>query len=441
MKCSCTRLAHIPKIKKVNQGYSLAPRAGVDFEMESPDQIIPGAHPLPLRTNVQRSLMWPLVSPYMPSPRRIHPYFQKAIPELPNYDCSVPIVYPRNTLKVPIVVPVFSLEGEVTHTMELDPYIFGQYPKTEVMHWAWDYWDKRCQNFSCQWDYDLRELYRSRKKEWPSSGTGLKRAGPRKGHRYVWGASVKAQKPWNRWMPQQVPEKWREANCMAITTKLLQGKLQIVERLTLPEPTNAEFRKLCKRMKWDVRHTGGGVLFIDGGSRITPSKEFDRAFFYGSFVDGRLKVVRPVINCDPPVNWNLYRQKLSYHGPKGPKNPVPLNRFNVFDCLDHDRLVITEGAVLQMENELLLDKYNSLPPHIRAQLENENFFGRNKHYTIEDEVAIRTEEVEKSAYTGFYDNPYAPWADENKAWYEVNETEAKIQRFTDEGEGGWQQID
>ena len=441
MKSSRHHYAFIQKIPRTNQGFSLAPRADTDFDLESPDQIVPGAHPLPLRSSVQRSLMWPAISPYMPCPQRVHPYFQKPIMELPHFGCSVPIVYPYRTMKVPIIAPVFDLEGNVTHTLELDPYIFGRFPQPETMHWAWDYWDKRCQNFSCQWDWDLRELYRSRKKEWPSSGTGMKRAGPRKGPRYVWGASVKAQKPWNRYMPVQIPERWRTANCMVITTKLLQGKLQIVKNLTLKDPTEKEFRSLCRKMKWDIRHTGGGVLFIDGGSRITPTREFDRSFFYGSFTDGRLKVVRPIIDCEAPVNWNLYRQKLGYSGPKGPKNPIALNRFNVYDCLEHDRLVITEGAVLQMESELLLEKYKILPPHIRAQLDSEHFFKKTDCVTIEDEVASRTEETEKNMYMNYYDNPYDPWADESSAWYEVNEIEGKVQRFTNDGQAGWRQLE
>ena len=441
MRTTLRKLAFIQRIRKVNQGVSLAPRADVDFDLETPDQIIPGAHPLPLRGSVQKSLMWPAISPYMPSPRRVHPYFQREVQEWPHFQCSVPIVYPQQTIKAPIIAPVFNLEGEVTHTMELDPYIFGRYPNPEIMHWAWDYWDKRCQNFSCQWDWDLRELYRSRKKEWPASGSGIKRAGPRKGPRYTWGASVKAQKPWNRYMPVQVPDRWRTANCMVMTTKMLQGKIQIVKNLTLKEPTSNEFRNLCKRMKWDTRHTGGGVLFIDGGTRISPTKEFDRSFFYGSFTDGRLKVVRPIIDCAAPIDWNLYRQKLGYSGPKGPKNPIALNRFNVYDCLEHDRLVITEGAILQMEKEMLVEKYKKLPPHIRAQLDGENFFAKSGNITIEEEVAARTEETERNIYKGFYDNPYEPWADENSAWYEVNELEGKVQRFTSEGEAGWRQLE
>ena len=421
----------INKMKRVDQGMSLAPRAGVDFELESPDQIIPGAHPLPLRQSQIASLRWPLVSPFMPSPNRVHPYFQSAIPELPNLECTVPIIYTHRCIKVPIIVPVFSTTTyEVTHTRTLDPYIFGRYPLQRSLWWGYDYWQRRCQDFGTQNDPNKREVYKSNKKDWPNAGSGLKRAGNRRGHRWSWGSPTFTTKPWHRFMPRQEPHKWLEGNCMAISTKMLQGKLQVVDKLTLPEPSTDAFRDLCTKMGWDIRHTGAGVLFIDGGPRLMPSKNFDRNFFYGSFVDGRVKVVRPLLECDPAIDWNRFNNRLNYLGPRGPKNPVPLNRFNVFDCFEHERLVITEGAIEQMQSEVLSTKYYDLPPHVRNQLPDRGAFEMRGVLSLEDEVAGRMEEAEIPLYESYYDNPYEPWKDEAEASYEVDEVEARIRRHT-----------
>ena len=153
-----------------------------------------------------------------------------------------------------------------------------------------------------------------------------------------------------------------------------------------------------------------------------------------------MKTVRPIVECPEPVDWNRQRQRLKYLGPKGPKNPVPLNRFNVYDCLQHDRLVLTEGAVLQMQQEVLLAKYTELPPHIRNQLPARGLMTAAP-VTVEDEVAARVEEAEKPMYEGYYDNPYEPWKDENEAWYEVDEINARITRHTPQGEGSWRLLE
>eukprot|EP00760_Papus_ankaliazontas_P032197 PhM_4_TR5682/c0_g1_i1/m.73921/K02926/RP-L4, MRPL4, rplD; large subunit ribosomal protein L4 len=440
LRRTLSRLSFVSKMERVNQGVALSPREGLDFEMQSPDQVIPGAHPLPLRKRVMEGLMFEPISPYMPSPQRVHPYFQEPLPELPHLPCSVPIVYLYNTIKVPIIFPVFNLSGEVTHTREVDPFVFGQYPHSQLLYWGYDYWDRRCQDFIVQNDYEISEVYKPDKKEWPNAGSGRKRAGNRKTSRYAWGARNKSTKPWRRFMPTQKPDMWRRANSMALTTKMLQGKLQVVEKLTLQEPTKDAFMELCSRMGWDTRHTGGGVLFIDGGSRIAPTKDYDRNFFYGSFINGKVKVMRPTVDCEEAINWNRSRARLSYLGPKGPQNPVPINHFNVYDALTHDRVVITEGAIEQIETEMMIPKYRELPAHIRNQLPMEGGFDKRGVLTIQEEVAGRIEESEVGMYQGYYDNPYEPWADEDRASYSVSEVDGVVRRSVDGKPGSWKML-
>lgn len=424
-----------------------APRDGVDFEFTGDaNTVLPGTHPLPLNSEQVLATRWPLVSPYLPAPGRVHPYFTEAPAELPFFSCSSPIVYNWGLLKERIIAPVFDTKtGGISHTRELDPFVFGCYPDQDTLGLNCHYWMVRNQNYAATWEFQRYEIFRKAKKNWPNMGTGMGRVSDRKDQRYPWGARGNASKPWNMMMPTAQPPMWQLSNRMMLTLKMLQGKLMIVDRLTLENPNKADFLELCARMNWDVRHDGAGVLFVDGGSRLTPSAEFDRAFFYGSFHNGRCKLVRPNLTVDMPYEWNYPVVHQSYRGPRGPKNPVPLNRFNCYDALDHHLLVVTEGAVLQMEQEVEDIKFEQLPPHIANQLVergylqvNDNNLHGGSHgghvasarlQPIEREVAGRVEENEKTRlYEGYYDNPYEPWSDEANASYEVDAVEGFIKR-------------
>lgn len=421
----------------------MAPREEGDFTYEGPHQILPGAHPLPL-FSPHNTVTRPLVSPYLPSPQRPHPYFTAEVPELPHLGPSRPLVYPVGTIKERIIAPVFNLNNEVAHTRELDPFVFGLYPEVTEMSKNLHYWVVRCRHYSSMWDYETREIWRKAKKNWPNTGMGLPRVSNRKNHTFPWGGHSKPTKPWNMRMPTMDVKTWSKSNRMLMTLKMLQGKLQIVERLTLAEPTQEAYLQLCRKMGWDVRHNGGGVLFMDGGSRLTPSVEYDRSFFFGSFFSGRNKLVRPTLLCDEQYNFNKTSSKQRFKGPKGPQNPIPINRFNAYDALAHDTLVVTEGAVLQLEEEVYLHKLAVLPPHIRAQLPEKGFLESEvlgdvpPHLlTVELEAAARTEEVERSMYEPYYDNPYDPWKDERDASYAVDAADGTVQRYVRSRKASW----
>ncbi|KAG5510496.1 hypothetical protein GH5_06696 [Leishmania sp. Ghana 2012 LV757] len=426
--------------------HDVAPRDEVDFLYEGPPQVLSGAHPLPL-FHPENSVTRPPVSPYLPSPQRPHPYFTHELPELPHFSTTRPIVYTIGTIKQRIVAPVFDLANHVTHTRELDPFIFGMYPETEEMAKNLSYWLVRCQNFSSKWDYENREVWRKAKKNWPNTGMGMARVGDRKNHAHPWGAHSKPVKPWNLLMPTMDVKTWSKSNRMLVTLKMLQGKLQIVERLTLPEPTQEAYLRLCRTMGWDVRHKGGGALFMDGGSRLTPSSEYDRAFFFGSFFNGRNKLVRPTLLCDEPYDYNRTSSKARTKGPKGQKNPIPINRFNAYDALTHDILVITEGALMQLEDEMFTHKLTMLPPHIRAQLPERGFLDSEvlgdappALQTIQMEAAARTEEAEQAMYAPYYDNPYHLWKDEGEASYAVDAVEGTVQRYVKSRKTSWKML-
>ncbi|EPY30201.1 hypothetical protein STCU_04185 [Strigomonas culicis] len=248
-------------------------------------------------------------------------------------------------------------------------------------------------------------------------------------------------------MPTMDVRTWSKSNRMLVTLKLLQGKLQVVENLTLVEPTQEAYLELCRSMNWDVRHNGGGVLFMDGGSRLAPSSEYDRSFFFGSFFNGRNKLVRPTLLCDEPYDYNRSSSKQKTKGPKGQKNPIPINRFNAYDALTHHLLVITEGALLQLEDELFAHKLSILPPHIRAQLPENGFLDSAvlgdvppPLQTIQVEAAGRTEESESVQYSAFYDNPYKPWADEGEASYTVDAADGSVQRHVRSKKASWKML-
>lgn len=294
------------------------------------------------------------------------------------------------------------------------------------------------------WDYETREIWRKAKKNWPNTGMGLPRVSDRKNHSYPWGGHTSPSKPWNMLMPTMDVKTWSRSNRMLVTLKMLQGKLQIVDRLTLSEPSQEAYLELCRTMGWDVRHSGGGVLFMDGGSRITPSAEFDRAFFFGSFYNGRNKLVRPTLLCDEQYDYNRTASKQRYKGPKGPKNPIPINRFNAYDAMAHHILVVTEGALLQLEEEMFYHKIMMLPPHIRAQLPERGVLASEVMgdvppplQTVQAEAAGRTEEVERLMYDGYYDNPYMPWADEEVASYSVDAVDGVVRRHVESKKASW----
>ena len=418
-----------------------------------------GVHPLPINT-VPDAPLRPHISPYMPSPQRPHPYFTAPIEELPHFNATTPIVHSFNTIKETIIVPVFNLQGEVTHTRELDPFIFGCYPQSGPLFEAVAYWQVRAQNFENFWDHENREIWSRAKRPWAHTGTGKYRTRTLKTGIHIKGGRSKPMKPWTTKMPAMKSEHWCQANRMMLTLKMLQGRLQVVDRLTLEEPTVESFLGTCHTMKWDVRHTGAGALFMDGGSRLAPSIEFDRNFFYGSFFNGRVKAVRPTILKQTDYDWNYTGAQRTYLGPRGPKNPVPLNRFNCFDAFEHDRLVITEGALAQLENECFDEKVRILPPHIQAQMAAMGMldhhlaapttpFGRDEVSSpaavplrpIEFEAAGRIEESEVARYEPYYDNPYNPWRDEAEASYVVDGVDGKIRREVNGKKASWAMLE
>lgn len=412
----------------------------VNPERDDISNPIPGSHPLPLTLNQLQDQRWPLVSPFMPSPQRPHPYFLEPIAEMPHFTPTSPVVYTRQTMRQKIIVPVFNVaDGTWSHTRQLDPFLFGSYPDHVKLYENYSYWVVRNQNYKRMWDFGRAEVHKKRSKSYPTTGSGLPRQSDFTSSSFPWGAQKHPNKPWNFIMPSMSPVSWHDSCRMMLTTKMLQGKLQVVDRLTLPEPTTQAFTDLCKLMKWDTRHNGAGVLFMDGGSRLAPSKEFDSHFFYGSFHNGRNKLVRPTIRAEEPFDWNYQMEDRKWLGPKGQKNPLPFNRFNAYDAFEHHLLVITEGALAQLEMESLEIKVGFLPPHIRNQMA---VGGCLDHYllgraqaplmSLEDEAAARTEEAEREQYRPYYDDPYAPWKDENEASYVIDAVDGTVRREIDE---------
>lgn len=167
-------------------------------------------------------------------------------------------------------------------------------------------------------------------------------------------------------------------------------------------------------------------------------------FFFGSFFNGRNKVVRPTVLCDEQYDYNKTCAKQRMKGPKGPKNPIPINRFNAYDAMQHERLVITEGALMQLEEELYEHKLQILPPHIRNQLPERGFLDSETLgdcvpclQTIQMESAARTEEMESGMYKQFLDNPYQPWKDELHASYAVDAVDGTVQQFVNGKKTSW----
>lgn len=196
---------------------------------------------------------------------------------------------------------VRNLGGEYTNLIDLEPYFFACQPRKDILH-AMVVWQlaKRRQG-THKTKYRLERAY-TKRKMFSQKGTGRARRSDAGAPHFRGGGHALPIRPrdYSFKMNKRVR---RLALRMALTTKLQQGKLMVIEDLHVEAPKTAIVNNHLKQLGLGE----GGVLFIDG-REVTP--EFERG------------------------SWNLRHVDL-----------LPVHGINVYDILRHDTLVLTSAAL------------------------------------------------------------------------------------------------
>jgi len=141
-------------------------------------------------------------------------------------------------------IDVFNMAGEVVGQMDLDDYVFGIQPNVAVLHQA-----VVCQLANARRgtaDTQTRgEVDASGAKLWRQKGTGRARQGSRRAPHWRGGGVVFGPHP--RSYEQRLPRKMRRlALRSALSSKVAEQRLMVVDRLELSQPRTKEMIALLK---------------------------------------------------------------------------------------------------------------------------------------------------------------------------------------------------
>jgi len=205
-------------------------------------------------------------------------------------------------------VDVRSLSNEVVGTAELDDRIFGAEVKEPLLHEVvvMQLAERRSGSASTKGRAEVRG---SGAKPWRQKGTGRARVGTRKSPLWRGGGVVFGPKP--RPFGYRVPKKVRRgALCCALSFKLREGQLLVVDKLEVPEPKTREVARLLRELE-----LSGKVLFL----------------------------VEEVGEALGRAARNVQQVKL-----------LPVKGLNVYDLLAYDMVVSTPQALQRVEERLRL---------------------------------------------------------------------------------------
>jgi len=202
-----------------------------------------------------------------------------------------------------VLLPVKNTEGQEVGTIEVEDYVFGIRPNKAVLHQA--YVAQRANQRRGTASTKTRgEVKGSTRKVRPQKYTGRARQGSIRAPHWRHGGVVFGPKP--RDYSQRLPKKMRRlAIRSALSGKVADGELIVVDRLELPRPSTKEMARILQNLGVDR-----SALVVTG--------EPDRNVFLS---------VR-----------NLERKKC-----------LPAAYLNVVDLLHHRYVVMTEAAVRKAE--------------------------------------------------------------------------------------------
>ena len=196
-------------------------------------------------------------------------------------------------------IEVNSLDNKKIKDIDLDKHIFGLELKEEIIYRMVRYQlaKRRSGNHKTK---GISEISGTTKKPFKQKGTGNARQGSKRSPQMRGGAVIFG--PQVRSHAHKLPKKIKQlALKMAISKKIKDGKLKIINELKMSKPKTNLFRSKLAGLKLD------SALFIDG-------KEIDNNFLLASKNVPKIDI-------------------------------LPVAGINVYDILKRDYLVISENAV------------------------------------------------------------------------------------------------
>jgi large subunit ribosomal protein L4 len=203
-------------------------------------------------------------------------------------------------------VAVTTLDRGEAGTIELSPAVFGQPLRSDVLHQVvrWQLANRRQGTHKAKTRGEVKATTR---KMYKQKGTGRARHGAASAPQFRGGG--KAFGPHPRDHAQSLPKKVRRLGLkVALSSKLADGKLVILDQAALAEPKTKQLAARLDQLGWS------SVLLIDG-------PEVDRNFELAARNLAGLQLL-------PPAGANVY------------------------DILRRDVLVLTRAAVRQLEERL-----------------------------------------------------------------------------------------
>jgi large subunit ribosomal protein L4 len=203
-------------------------------------------------------------------------------------------------------IKVTTLDQGDAGTLELNPAVFAQPVRTDILHDVvrWQLAKRRQGTHQTK---TRGEISKTTKKMYKQKGTGRARHGAATAPQFRGGG--KAFGPSPRDHAIDLPKKVRQLGLKcALSSKLAEGKLVVLDQASLPEAKTKQLAERLKALGWS------SALVIDGG-------DFERNF---------LLAARNLVGIDL----------------------LPAMGANVYDILRRDTLVLTRAAVEQLEARL-----------------------------------------------------------------------------------------
>ncbi len=204
------------------------------------------------------------------------------------------------------VVDVKNLQNELVERLELNDEVFGV-PLKETLIWEAVRHYLACGRRGTHQTKTRGEVSGSNRKPWRQKGTGRARAGQTRNPIWRHGGTVFGPHPrdYSYVFPKQ---KRRGALCSALSEKIRQNRVVVVDRLELPSHKTKEFV---------------GVL-------------------------SSLQLERKTLVVDSPENTNVLLSARNLPRVKF----VPDSGVNVYDVLKYDQILFSREAILQLQEVL-----------------------------------------------------------------------------------------
>ncbi|CAI5739339.1 unnamed protein product [Hyaloperonospora brassicae] len=194
-------------------------------------------------------------------------------------------------------------------TITMDGEVFGAPDRVDILHRVVR-WQLACRRAGTNKTKTRSEVSGSTRKPWKQKGSGRARVGDIRAPQ--WRGGYRVHGPVLRDFSYSLPKKVRAMGLrVALSTKLREGKLAVVDSLDANVSKTKEMKQLLGRRGWDH------ALFVGG-------EQVDSSF---------LLATRNIPHVDT----------------------IPQHKINVYSILQKDLLIITKGAVKYLEERLHVD--------------------------------------------------------------------------------------